>query len=356
MSKKSTTSSLSKIISNTTSQIKTVYHYNPLKSRLEQLFRIRELYFKLKTVIEDIISKSNEKDFLSTASIEEGYNQFKGINVLDTSKEGEEALLQAEKLFNAQIDVAESYITKKLREKLGGSSNANEMFRIFSKFNGLFFRPRIKSAIEEYQSQLLKTVKESINLLDKKFLQSYVETENFKICNVRDVPMKAGSIVWAKQIKNKLEKYNDKIKEILMENWAEHPEGRECKNKIDALLKKLNTEPIMKEWDKETATILKSNELNKKQLFKLIKKNKYEVAVNFEVKYINLIKEIRSFDSIQPKKSSVLWTGKTLIDFYPFVVSLQESIHSYHQVSAKIDEKVLKLVAEKKRAVMLCIN
>lgn len=77
-------------------------------------------------------------------------------------------------MFNAQIDVAESYITKKLREKLGGSSNANEMFRIFSKFNGLFFRPRIKSAIEEYQSQLLKTVKESINLLDKKFLQSYV--------------------------------------------------------------------------------------------------------------------------------------------------------------------------------------
>lgn len=159
MSKKSTTSSLSKIISNTTSQIKTVYHYNPLKGRLEQLHRIRELYFKLKTVIEDIISKSNEKDFLSTASIEEGYNNFKGLNVLDTSKEGEEALLQAEKLFNAQIDVAESYITKKLREKLGGSSNANEMFRIFSKFNGLFFRPRIKSAIEEYQSQLLKTVK-----------------------------------------------------------------------------------------------------------------------------------------------------------------------------------------------------
>lgn len=45
-----------------------------------------------------------------------------------------------------------------------------------------------------------------------------------------------------------------------------------------------------------------------------------------------------------------------MIDFYPFVVSLQESIHSYHQVSAKIDEKVLKLVAEKKRAVMYCIK
>ena len=36
-------------------------------------------------------------------------------------------------------------------------------------------------------------------------------------------------------------------------------EGRECKNKIEALLKKLNTETIMKEWDKETNVILKNN-------------------------------------------------------------------------------------------------
>lgn len=48
------------------------------------------------------------------------------------------------------------------------------MFRIFSKFTGLYFRPKIKSAIEEYQSQLLKTVKDGINLLDAKFLNSYI--------------------------------------------------------------------------------------------------------------------------------------------------------------------------------------
>ena len=88
----------------------------------------------------------------------------------------------------------------------------------------------------------------------------------------------------------------------------------------------------------------------------MIKKKKFEVSVNFDAKYIELIKEIRSFDSIHPKKSNILWTGKTLIDFYPFVVSLQESIHSYYQVSAKIDEKILKLVAEKKRAVMHCMK
>lgn len=218
-----TGTNLTRAIANTALQMRAIYHYNPLKSRLEQIFKIRELYHKLKSVIEGIIHKSNEKDFLTTANIEEGYNAFKGLNVLDVSKEGEESLNNAEKLFNSQIDIAENYITKKLRERLGGASNANEMFRIFSKFNGLFFRPRIKSAIEEYQSQLLKEVKESINILDEKYKQSYVETENVKICNVKDIPMKAGSIIWAKQIRNKLEKYNQKIKEILMENWADHP-------------------------------------------------------------------------------------------------------------------------------------
>ncbi len=212
------------------------------------MFQIRELFQKLKHVIEEIITKSNEKDFLSTTNIEEGYNFFKGINVLDTSKEGEKELSTAEKEFYNQIDIAENFITKKLKEKLGGAGNANEMFRIFSKFNGLFFRPKIKSAIEEYQSQLLKTVKDGINLLDNKFLKSYVETENSKICRVRDIPSKAGSIIWAKQIKHKLEKYQERLNQILMDNWADHPEGKECKQRIDALIKKINvnTETLMK--------------------------------------------------------------------------------------------------------------
>lgn len=192
------------IISTATAHNKTIYHYVPLKNRLDQLFKIRDLHQRLKSVIEDIIARSGNKGFLSVSDIETGYNSFKGINVLDISREGEETLLRCEKEFNYFIDSAETYITKRLREKLGGANNANEMFRIFSKFSGLFFRPRIKSAIEEYQSQLLKTVKDGINFLDKKFLTGYDRTENSRICKVRDIPENPGKIIWAKQIKNKL--------------------------------------------------------------------------------------------------------------------------------------------------------
>ncbi len=52
------------------------------------------------------------------------------------------------------MDHAESMITANLRDNLTSSRNANEMFHVFSKFNALFFRPRIRGAIQEYQAQL----------------------------------------------------------------------------------------------------------------------------------------------------------------------------------------------------------
>lgn len=70
-------------------QQKTNYQHIPLKNRLDQLYKIRELHQNLKTVIEDIVARTAAKGFLSVGDIETGYNSFKGINVLDLSKEGE---------------------------------------------------------------------------------------------------------------------------------------------------------------------------------------------------------------------------------------------------------------------------
>lgn len=52
----------------------------------------------------------------------------------------------------------------------------------------------------------------------------------------------------------------------------------------------MNTEQVQKEWEKDTGSLIRSIELNKKFLFKLVKKNKQEVAVNFEKKHIEIIK------------------------------------------------------------------
>ncbi len=46
----------------------------------------------------------------------------------------------AKKSYDAKIDIVESQITAKFRDRLGAAKSANEMFRVFSKFNPLFFR------------------------------------------------------------------------------------------------------------------------------------------------------------------------------------------------------------------------
>ena len=51
------------------------------------------------------------------------------------------------------------FFSARLRDQLGTAKNANEMFRIFSRFNALFVRPHIRGAIREYQTQLIQRVK-----------------------------------------------------------------------------------------------------------------------------------------------------------------------------------------------------
>ena len=63
----------------------------------------------------------------------------------------------------------ETRITARLRDQLGTAKNANEMFRIFSRFNALFVRPHIRGAIREYQTQLIQRVKDDIESLHDKF-------------------------------------------------------------------------------------------------------------------------------------------------------------------------------------------
>ena len=186
------------------------FEHNLLKSRLERVREIRQHHEKLREVIEGILQKENNAKsvdtvaFLTTKDISEAYTQFLALDILDLSKEGDSSLNTAYKNYEMKIDRVENHITVKLRDKLGAASNANEMFRIFSKFNALFFRPSIKGAIHEYQSQLLRTVQNDIQNLRDKFIRSYENTQNSKLSAVRDIPGTSGAVIWAKQINRKL--------------------------------------------------------------------------------------------------------------------------------------------------------
>jgi dynein heavy chain 1 len=75
--------------------------------------------------------------------VKEAYEVVKRIDVLDVSVEGTEIWVAAENAYNERVARVEHQIIARLRDRLGAARNANEMFRVFSKFNALFVRPKV---------------------------------------------------------------------------------------------------------------------------------------------------------------------------------------------------------------------
>ena len=59
--------------------------------------------------------------------------------------EGSEIWVAAEHAYNERVARVENQIVARLRDRLGTARNANEMFRVFSKFNALFVRPKVRA-------------------------------------------------------------------------------------------------------------------------------------------------------------------------------------------------------------------
>ena len=104
------------------------------------------------------------------------YENVKVVDCLDLSPEGSAAWEAALKRYDERIDRVETRIAARLRDQLGTAKNANEMFRIFSRYNALFVRAHIRGAIREYQAQLIQRVKDDTEKLHHKFKVCYVCT------------------------------------------------------------------------------------------------------------------------------------------------------------------------------------
>ncbi|QQP51741.1 Dynein heavy chain_ cytoplasmiclike [Caligus rogercresseyi] len=163
------------------------FAHKRLQARMEQMRNFRRHHEQLRTVIVRVlrpnISPSSDEpvepkpellalEAADATAIEEvnlAYENVKEVDGLDISKEGSEAWEAAMKRYEDRIDRVETRITARLRDQLGMAKNANEMFRIFSRFNALFVRPHIRGAIREYQTQLIQRVKDDIEALHEKF-------------------------------------------------------------------------------------------------------------------------------------------------------------------------------------------
>lgn len=283
-------------------------------------------------------------DANAVQEVDQAYENFKEIDPLDVSKEGVESWEIAGKRYGERIDRVETRITARLRDQLGTAKNANEMFRIFSRFNALFVRPRIRGAIREYQKLLIGLVKEDIESLHDKFKVQYPHSKASKMSKVRDLPPLSGSIIWAKEIERQLRMYLHRVEDVLGKDWENHIEGQGLKADGDSFRQKLNTQEIFDDWSHQ---VQKRALLVVGRIFAIDSlkarggpKSLLKIRVNFTRDVITLAKEVRNLKWLGFRVPlAIVRQANDANQYYPFAISLIESVKTYEITNDKVFDR-----------------
>lgn len=286
------------------------------------------------TLVDDI------GDGNAVEEVSQAFAVLRDVDVLDVSPEGTEIWISAENAYNERTSRVENSIIARLRDRLATAKTANEMFRVFSKFNALFVRPKIRGAIQEYQNQLIESVKLDIAALHERFKQQYGHSEAHAMAQLHDLPPISGAIIWARQIERQLQAYMKRVEDVLGKGWEMYHEGQKLQAESNAFRKKLETKPIFDSW---------LNDVNRRnisisgRLFNITRNraagNTLELVVNFDPQVIALFKEVRNLLWLNFQVPHVISNiSKEAKRVYPYAVSLMETVRTFLQTNKVIME------------------
>ncbi|KAK9472278.1 dynein heavy chain, N-terminal region 1-domain-containing protein [Dipodascopsis tothii] len=264
----------------------------------------------------------------------------KDVDVLDVSAEGTEIWAAAEQAYNDRISRVENFIIAQLRDRLATAKTANEMFRVFSKFNPLFVRPKIRGAIHEYQAHLIENVKADIAALHERFKTQYTLSESYMMARLRDIPSVSGTIIWVQQIERQLNLYMRRVEDLLGTGWELYVEGEKLHSESTTFRKKLDCKPIYDSW---LRAVTQRNIAISGPLFKITRSraagNSLVLAVNFDTQAVALFKEVRNLTYLKFQvPHAVNSVSKVAKRVYPYAISLKTSTELYMHASTLADD------------------
>ncbi|KAJ2009178.1 dynein heavy chain [Coemansia thaxteri] len=336
-----------------------------LQERLHFVMQFRQQHEQLQQTIVRVMQQGSSDgnaagDSSAVDEIRLAYDMVRIVDVLDVTPDGTGAWEHAETAYNERVARVENQIIVRLRDRLATARNASEMFRVFSKFNALFVRPKIRGAIQEYQTQLISSVKDDIRRLHDTFKRHYRRSVACAMSQLRDIPPVAGSIIWIRQIERQLDMYMRRVEDVLGRGWELYAEGQRLQADSASFRRKLDTHPLYDAW---FAEISRRDLTVTGRVFSVTRHraagNTFQLNVTFDAQIITLFKEVRE----------LLWLGfqvpHTLVNMardgkrvYPYAVSLTETTKIYRQASFRLQQHpaVAALAAGYRSDVMLCVR
>ena len=343
-----------------------------LRDRLEDVYQCRYNHEKLRHVIMTVLKPLDQKASndrgtegkgSAVSDINAAYKYLSTVDIFDVTGEGTDAWEAAKKQYELRVDKVETDITSTLTNLLATAKTGDEKFRVFSKFNALFFRQRIRGAIQQHQADLIQTVKEDINALQLKFKRHYSASESERMSGLRDLPPMSAKIIWAKQIERQLDIYIQRVEAVLGAGWETHADGRLLKTTCDGFKKKLDTQPIFDNWIeriKESSTLDVGGRIFDVRMMATGGSSAHlELAVSFNKEIITLFKEVRNLSWLANDHYGfrVPYTVKIMSDEakerYPYAMALTETLRTYNQNNLRVGAGIFMLVAQAKKAVQI---
>ena len=341
--------------------------FDALQQRVHMILKFREQHEKLLNIL-SVVLKGTDGDFI--VELNEGYQLVLRANsdVLDTSATGNATWASAMQLYEKKLEKVEDHVTRILEERLSKAKSADEMFRIFSAFNPLFFRPTIRNAVNSFRTTLVKNVREDVKRLQEKFRLRYDESQERVTADLRDIPPLSGRIIWARQIENQLSTLMARMRDVLGVGWEDHLEGKQLKQVCDELRNYLVTNQIYDEWlQKQLKADTKKSKAVKDFLL-LVDEDprsgqKY-LKINFDETQVVVFKEVKYLEWLLPNMavahktipSSIKSRSAETYTRYPVALALQSVLSSFHQATAKINASNSMLLTSHVQAVREVIS
>eukprot|EP00934_Nitzschia_sp_Nitz4_P009291 Nitzschia sp. Nitz4//scaffold6_size259037//29898//42524//NITZ4_001045-RA/size259037-augustus-gene-0.315-mRNA-1//-1//CDS//3329556806//9281//frame0 len=326
-------------------------HHVPLSNRLDQIHEFRVNHERLREVVHQVL-QDDEDEQGAIQTVESAPRQnLSSLNLLDLSPGGNKALEMALEAYDIQMDAMEERLARLLRDKLTACQDAEDMFRVFARFNPLLTRTRVRVAVKEFQMQLIATVAQAVGKLQSKFTLKYESSSAAKISKLRGIPPIAGKILWAKQMERQVNALMERMGNVLGPNWGQHLEGRQLRKSGDELLAKLDARSFFRswvaEWERELTNQASSRLHSYPVVVEIDRENNMFARVNFDEKSELLFKEIRhlkwlGFEKDVPRTLTLV--SEEASQRYPYAIAIKTALRSYQAVRSLISADLEPLV------------
>ena len=240
------------------------------------------------------------------------------------------------------------------------SQDAEDMFRVFARFNPLLTRTRVRTAVKEFQIQLISTVGKSVERLQSKFTQRYESSSASRIARVRGIPPISGKILWARQMENQVKALMQRMGDVLGANWGQHLEGRQLRRSCDELRSKLDARAYFRGWVSEWERELSSDAATRLNTYPIVvvpegPSGAHVAKVNFDERHEFLFRELRMLKWLGYEGDHVPRTltivSEEALGRYPFAMALKTALRSYTAVRELITPELEPLVLPQLQAV-----